>query len=373
MKDHISKIKVLLPKWLKTLLKMCYIIQPFWLVKIRLKNGETITQLKFFEKILLQYDKTSKINFLPQNKRNTKNAPFYLKVHLQNQDFVFLCLQHWINIAEILETEFYIVCDNLELKRMIYKKIIFKDHRISFITSRNKTTKSIVKKLLHKYWYGAGMAHLTTFYHAKKVGYPSFWNIDADDTMILSQAESVAKALKHIEDYAETNNINIFSLDMHRSRTMRKAWTFGITYTKNYECFIQVFEKGVYDHKALNRLSKMINLDLVITYLKNTNFNAKIETFYIENSHFIHWHKSGDFFVNFFAYICVWHNEKVEFPIYTRILQDEKLGVIDIADDCIKFECGFNENENLKFMFEYLIYPWFKQAEWQVKSKYLDI
>ncbi|MGI0406468.1 hypothetical protein ACRE1S_03680 [Helicobacter himalayensis] len=324
---------------------------------------------------MFQYEK-NKIIFLPQKKKDTKNAPFYLKVHLQNQHFVFLCLQHWIDIAETLRADIYIVCDNLELKRMIYKKIIFKNPQISFITSRNKMTKSIVKKLLHKYWYGAGMAHLTTFYHAKKMGYPSFWNIDADDTIILSQAELVAKALKHIESYADTNNINIFSLDMHRSRTRSRTiwidWTFGITYTKNYECFIQAFEKGVYDYKALNKLSEAINLDIVVAYLKNTNFNAKIETFYIENSHFIHWCK-GDFFTTFSAYICVWHNEKVEFPIYTEILQDEKLGIFDIADDCIRFECGFNEDENLKFMFEYLTYPYFKQAKWQIESKYLDI
>jgi hypothetical protein len=307
-------------------------------------------------KSVLQVDKTDeRVNyhfpFLSKFKRGSKltndKPVFYLKIN-RNDNYAFLCLQHWLYTIEILDADFYIICDKDKLERQILKRIVFKNGDIKFIKSVEKPLCNIVKNIATKNWVKAAHAHLTTFWHAKRNNIENFWNIDADDTMFLAKPEIVADILKRAQSYADKNDLNTFSLDMWWSRTAQKHWSFGVTYTRQNVDWFEVFNRNQ-DTNWQNHYREYaceFNVDYFFTYLKDF-MKLKIETFYVENCYFVHW---GDFLTDVIASsICFWENGKLAFPILLKIYEDTSAGIIPISDDCVKFDLNIKKEDCIKF------------------------
>lgn len=301
-----------------------------------------------------------KMNFsLPlfQKKSIDKSKPvFYLKIN-RDEEYTFLCLQHWINTLNALGNDFIIICDKPELELKVLRRIRFASSNIKFINScKNSFLKSFVKIVATKWWKKATFAHLTTFYHAQKHSITKFWNIDADDTMFALEPEEIATMLRRVEDYANSVNIKTISLDMWRSRTDKNHWSFGITYVNNFKEIFDTLKniKTADWQKNYTHLALAFNLDWFFTYLKDNNL-FKIETFYFENTSFIHW---GSFLINTIeSNICTWKGNKLSYPVLLNIYNDKTHGQIPIADDCIKFELDNGVESNFyKFAYKY-IYP----------------
>lgn len=318
------------------------------------KNGKS-RLIKFFNIPFLIYNKSKdgkvKINFPIANKKNINSEKpiFYLKINSEYY-YATICMQHWVDVAREMNAKCIIICDKESVYRNILSSVEFYDLDVTFIKSLRKALNNVIKNVTSEIWEKAGFAHLTTLFHAQKYNIQSFWNIDADDTMLLMPAKDIANYLKNIENYAKEKNISLFSLDMWRSRTRSKAWTFGITYTQNIEEQIGIIKKASSTWKKdyVNN-DNGLNVDWYMTYLKNTN-QLNIETFYIENSHFIHWCRRGDFLINILgAYLCTWNNGEVLFPIVRQVFNNEPLGVIPIASDCIKFDFNIPYNFGVEY------------------------
>lgn len=322
-------------------------------IKIRLKNGKStqfricdipvlqISEAKGKKKIILPFFNKHEIN---------KNTPvFYLKVNSQ-ADYLFLCLQHWIKVIDSIGADYYILCDNKKIERNILKKIIFPNSNIKFIKS-NKSSylKKIVKTIASPFWVNATYANLTTFLHAKQNGITSFWNIDADDTLFCISPEKNAILLNKVKEYAEKNNIDAFSFDMHMSRTKGKHWSFGITYTRTAINWFEIFNKNKDTSWRNNYLDfdTNFNLDWFFTHLRNSKI-AKCETFYVENVRFIH---QGDLINNpIYAWIGEYKNNKILFPILLHLYGSKKYGEIEIFKDVIKIDADIKVFDCYKYM-----------------------
>lgn len=327
-------------------------------IKIQLKDKES-RQIKFCGIPILQYTKIrngKRHYFFPVKQKINNNAPiFYLKIN-RLDDYVFLCLQQWLDTISHMNRDYYILCDNKKLKKEIIKKIVFPNSNIKFLKSKRcNQLKKIVKNIATKFWIKATYAHLTTFYHAKHNNIKSFWNIDADDTLFCINPITLAEYFIKIEAYADTNNISAFSLDMHRSRTAGRHWSFGITYTQMNIDWFNILEMNTDNswQKNYENFDYEFNLDWFFTYLHDYK-NINNQTFYIENSAFIHW---GNFLTNIIGSgIFYWENERLKFPIILNIIDDKYLGDIPIAQDCIKFTSNFDELQNKKYIIDNLTY-----------------
>lgn len=324
-------------------------------IKIKSTNGKS-SLIKVFGVPILQYDKiySQKTRFyIPtkKNKNNKKNDKpvVYLKIN-RNDSFCFLCLQHWIDIIHELDYDFYILSDKPKLNKEIFKKITFYDANIKFIKS-NKSffLKKIVKSIATKHWLNATYAHLTTYYHATKNNINEFWNIDADDTMFLLDASKSANILCVAEKYAKNNNIEKFSLDMHRSNIRGHHWSFGITYTSNPQKWLNIFSKNPSNKWQQNYLKwdSNFNLDWFMTYLKDTSLNNEIGTFYVENLYFAHW---AYMLTRFFGIsIYHWINNRLEYPILKNFSKYSNIDFCPIYKDVIKFNLGLEKNDSYDF------------------------
>ena len=279
--------------------------------KIKLKISNTKCRQIWFKNILLcEYNiknKNSKKSFSLKMFPALTNLKSYSR-DLNNQRIIYLkinrldmatfdCLQYWINTTNILNADFYIICDNLKLRKEVLKKICFLNKNIKFLKSKkNNYLTNIVKLFATPIWEKAAYAHLTTFWHAQKNGYNSFWNIDADDTMFLIPPKILAKKMVEIENYANKFEIDNFSLDMHTSKSYNRLWSFGVTYTRNEKNYFKIFEKYNsldWRNEECFKIDKQFNIDRYFTYLRNKNItNNKI--FYFDNTYFIHF---GHFFI----------------------------------------------------------------------------
>ncbi len=358
-------------------------------IKIQLINGKS-RQIKFLGFPIFQYDviytenkknKRYYFPFIKKNKNytneNKETTVFYLKMNIDT-NISMICLQHWIDTINLLDADFYIICDNKKLQNNILKYIIFKNSNIKFISSIRNPLSNLVKKLVSKNWINAAYAHLTTFFHAKQNNIRNFWNIDADDTMLIINSEKITEILKQAQKYAIDNNINAFSLDMWNSRTRGKYWSFGITYINNSNSFVEIFNNLQNNNWQKNCLfNDDINLDWYFTYLKQKNI-SQIKTFYIENTYFMHSCRLGnEFFTNIVgSYLCYWTNNKVIYPIISNIFEDEQLGIIPINKECIKLDIGIKKEECLNYAIRNItnlnILPEQLANLWNIKnSKYL--
>ena len=322
--------------------------------RIRIKNNEGKSRvISIFGLPILRTDikktsngsKKSVTWLLSKNNENDNSNNchvFYLKVN-RIDHYTYVNLQHWVDIADALNAKLYIICDKKKLQKRILKRIYFYSSNVEFIKSyKNKRLKNIVKYIATGNWDKACYAHLTTFYHAKKHGITNFWNIDADDTTFCMSPDMCAQAINQVEEYACNNNINVFSLDMWRSNTAGRHWSFGVTFVRDSSKCFNLVEEYCSDNwkNGYEKYVVSYNLDWFFTYLKDKNYLA-IETFYIENCMYIHW---GDFLYNILgSNVSLWHNGKIYYPIVTEIFGDKNLGILDISSDCIKFDIGIQK------------------------------
>lgn len=348
-------------------------------IEIKLKRGIS-NQIRFFNFPIVQYDVIKKANkthrkiYFPSanlKAQNTNKPIFYLKINLETQ-YAFLCLQYWLNIIDILNGDFYIICDKPHLEVEILRNITFRSGRIKFIKSIKKTLKGVVRNIAMPRWYNAAYAHLTTFYHAKSHNIDSFWNIDADDTMFVAPFEKSAEIMQKVMSYTNSSKEDIISLDMWHSRTKGQHWSFGVTYTRNINKFIDSFNASDKTWQEEYRVKDCaLNIDWFITYLADKKI-IEASTFYVENCYFIHWCRNSFIREIFLSYICYWKENMLNFPIISEVFENNKLGIIPISNDCKRIDVGLSRQECLKFLLNQVsniqITPKITRKLWQISE-----
>ena len=271
----------------------------------------------------------------------------YFKINRMS-DYAKPCVQHWVNIAYHMKADYYFICDNTELQYHLLRTVNFPGSDIKFIPSIRKPLKNICKKIATGDWGNATYAHLTPFYHAKDNKHRNFWAIDADDMMICLKHSRVANLLCQAQIMAKKEEISALSLDIWRSRTLGRHWSWGIVYVNDNVDFCKVIEDNLDENwfYPYKNIEAYFNLDWFFTYLKDYK-NIKIESFYAENMYLIHW---GNFLRSpLSAAVLFWSNEKLTFPIMKYVFHNDSLGTIDIAD-CKKIDIGATQYEGLKFL-----------------------
>lgn len=317
-------------------------------IAVKIKgHKKKVKQIYFFDILFFEYQRSGGdryFKFLPSSKKEKSYASgtgerrvFYLKINRDN-DFALICLQYWIDIINLLDADFYIICDNCKLKYKVLKNVTFKNLNIKFIKSKNPSLESVVKMMATPMWENAAYAHLTTFYHSKLHGFRDFWNIDADDAMFLASPPKMAEKIQAIEDYAKKNKVDNFSLDMHTSKSRDRYWSFGITYTQNNLDYFELFRKYSSlewrKHSAFS-MDKEFNIDRYFTFLRDKKI-ANNKIFCLNKCYFIHY---GNFLVrrNHFG-IYYWEAGKFTLPILLNGFGDKKYGELPIAKSVIEFE-----------------------------------
>lgn len=173
-------------------------------------------------------------------------------------------LSRWMNTASLMGEDCYLLCDRDDVIQKIKDTLIFPD-AVTFIKSEreSKEITSIIRDSIPPNgMVNAGLAHLTTFLHARNREYDFFWNIDADDTQFCLSVDRIAKLLECAGNYAEENGLDCFSLDMHTSRTGGQHWSFGVTYTKNRKDWLPILRSHVNDREYLEKdLEQRFNID----------------------------------------------------------------------------------------------------------------
>ncbi len=109
---------------------------------------------------------------------------YYLKADKSNSTtIVNIC--NWIRVVTFDEKnpKVYLVCDNEQLIEVLSEVAPLLFDMVEVIPSEREdsTLNELLPHILSDNWYAAGYAHLTTFLHATRNGYDSFWNIDADE------------------------------------------------------------------------------------------------------------------------------------------------------------------------------------------------
>jgi len=268
---------------------------------------------------------------MKNSKRMHSGPTFYLKINRMSE-YTLMCIQHWLNIIFEMDGDFYFVCDNKRLERMIVKYLIFRDGDIKFMQSQRRKLKNVARNLWTGHWEMATYAHLTPFYHAKENGIKDFWAIDADDTMFFLYPDKVSEILKKAQEKAKEDRISAFSLDMHWNQMRGKHWSLGVLYINEGIDFCRIFENvsGLEWTEKYKEIDDVFNLDWFFNYLRD-NKMTKVETFYVEDCYFCHW------VPNVLRYLiggnlCFWHENKLTFPIIKDIYKNRTLGVIDVKD-----------------------------------------
>jgi hypothetical protein len=154
------------------------------------------------------------------------------------------CYVHWVDIAEALGREYFVLADD----ETLISKIVVLHRMLGKPMPRFLDTLAAQKGMIA---YGLERiptqgALYTPFIHARDAGYKRFWNIDADDTCIFALPESIANLLLCAEKYADDSEIHLFSFDMWHSRLfyewydgqplkhpMANIWTFGVCLVNN--------------------------------------------------------------------------------------------------------------------------------------------
>lgn len=262
----------------------------------------------------------------------------YLKVH-RDTHWTIRCLQHWVNIVESMKGDFIIICDNDKLEKKIYKNIIFPNGNVKMIKSTTKPFKNI-SKYLAKNWQPAGNAHLTTFYHSKKVGIKNFWNIDADDTMICLEPQRAAEMLNKASFFAQQAGLSAFSLDMHTSRMKGRYWSFGVSFIQHNIDWFDIMHTYIATDSQHVELpfGSTLNLDFFLSHLKKC-YGIKIGSFYAENLFFLHCPTPSRDFITIPFISSIIHYKEAQFcrPIL-KLLYNSPLSEIPIDDSIIKID-----------------------------------
>lgn len=291
------------------------------------------------------------------NYANNGRPTFYFTVN-KMEDYTRISVQQWVDIAYELDSDFYFICDNKKLKSFLLRNIIFPNNSVKFIPSMRRKLKKICQTISTKSWEKAACAHLTSFYHAKQNNIKKFWKIDADDTYLCMSPQKASEVLKKVESLAEKREMPVISLDMWHSRTKGKHWSWGIAYIDGEYDFISLIEaeknlswvdSGPYPFKTG---VGEVNVDWFFTYLKICK-GVNCGTFYIENAYMVHW---GNFlqYPSMVAALYFWSTEKLLYPIFRYLYEDEKNGFIDLAADCEKIDIGLSQKEGLRFLHHHM-------------------
>ena len=271
-----------------------------------------------------------------------KKKAFYLKIN-RREDYALKNLSRWIDASYLSEADCIIICDNDEIEQNIRKDLlIYSD--IKFIKSeKSRETQCIVQDIADKNWVNAAYAHLTSFHHANGK-YETFWNIDADDTRFCVSIDRMVEILDEVEKKAEKYCYDCISLDMWRSITSSRHWSFGITFVNGRIDWIKLcnqYSSEPWCDKVNNYGEK--NIDWFFTYLKEVT-DKRMETFYVENLKFIHY--TNDFFEKILeAGLYHWKDSSLRLPLvqYGYGMSDE--GIFEIAEDAIKIDIGIRDDE----------------------------
>jgi Uncharacterized protein conserved in bacteria len=270
---------------------------------------------------------------------------FYLKINL-NTDFAVACFQHWTRIVEACGADYYIVCDNEALKN----RVIHERNKDRFIPSSVKARR-LLRHIVVSHWLNAGAALLTPFLHAREKGYRSFWNIDADDTVMCAEAMRCADMLRQVQEHADRSDVDCFSLDMHSSAFERfyPYWTFGVCYCKTDMDYVSKLLgfNDFFDRLGLKRDDLFDNnLDEVFSIL-GKHSQIRTGTFYIENLVFRH----SDFAIHYCKDGRFHYRNVSQFTKALWRLKDEEIrNGLPIPERFVKFDFGLSLEESLAFL-----------------------
>ena len=270
---------------------------------------------------------------------------FYLKINrlvVDTRRYLFSWLEA---ISKIPDTKTYIICDKPELTNLIKASIKFGKLDCEFMESNRNSLELnyIVDNAIAENWKFAAYAHLTAFLHARDMGYKDFWSIDADDIKLYISPQRIAELLTATKNYANTNKINLFSLDIWTTWNAGCHWTFGVVYTNNSIEWLNIMREHCKDPELFERYSRVgskINLDWFLTYLRIIKV-TKIETFYFENLRMIH--DSGNPYVNLLGSIRYWENNKLKFSIFDS--DTSEIVSLTIPAEMIRLDIGLSVEE----------------------------
>lgn len=274
---------------------------------------------------------------------------FYLKINRPVQDTRRYLLSWLEAISKIPDAKVYIICDKPELTDSVKAEINFSGLDYEFMES-NRTSPElqyIVDNAVVKQWKFAAYAHLTTFLHARDMGYKDFWNIDADDIKLYISPERIAELLTATKTYANENKINLFTLDIWKTwGKLRNGWSFGVVYTDNSVDWINIMREHCKDSYFFERYSYangiIRNVDWICTYLREINA-ATIETFYFENLYIIH--DTYNPYFNPLGSIRYWSNGKLNFSVFENYNAASEFGSLSVPDDVIRLDIGLRAEE----------------------------
>ena len=260
---------------------------------------------------------------------------YFLKTNTDAK-YAYRNFQLWINNIYAKDNNPLIVtvCDNDLIANRLEEKIDWRGLKHELIQSYRKETRNIISKVANSKWENAGFAHLTPFYYAKINGLPEFWNIDADDTLMCIDNNIVAQAMLQVEGEAKKNKIDIFSLDMWRSRSKGNHWSFGVTYVSGGVDWIEKIKESNYEGVNIEFSDRVRpkNIDEFFTYIKNHDASINIGSFYIKNLMFVHY--SEDFLYNpIQSSIYKYRDGVIEYPILLNIFGVNTMGKIPVFKD----------------------------------------
>lgn len=340
----------------------------FQRVRIKSENSKKLLFI-FFKKIFIELEinkvnRTVILRTIKNKKNEIRSRAFYLKVNTL-QSFSTICLQKWVNVANQLNYDFFIICDKKELLKKIRNEVYFYDTKINFLKSdRSIGKRNIARRISDKNWRFAALAHMTPFFHARKNNYDYFWNIDADDTCFLLPAKQIATFFIEIENYAIKKEINSFSLDMWYSFSEGRHWSFGVNLINNKYDWISEFKK-IKDDFWINWIKKnkkavMINIDWFFNYLKDYR-GISIESFYIEQLFFIHFEDFPARIIH--PNLYYWNNGELLFPVFYDLFNCSKYGCYKIPNDVIRFDFDINKNDCISYYIDNLLRKFGKNVQ----------
>lgn len=287
---------------------------------------------------------------------------YYLKIN-RRIDYTYRNIIHWIDIVSYdKEGICYVICDNSDLEEDVKRRLDDKkiDIQIMYMKSlRGERERELIKNMANRTWENAGLAHLTSFLHANDNKYSYFWNIDADDTVMCLDPPRAFEALKQVENYAIQNKIDVFSLDMWRSQSKGRSWSFGITIINgivDWESAIKrnINSSGNITKWFVNRISPK-NIDEFFMFIKNVDMSLNIGTFYLRNLWFIHY--SDDFIYNpIQSGIYMWEDGYLVLPIIRSVFGADSMGKLPIPADVVEIDAGIHKAEGQYFLARYANY-----------------
>ncbi len=276
---------------------------------------------------------------------------YYLKANTLN-NYTYNNIINWINIiAPGKDSTVYLLCDNEEIVRVLLEMNPDIKELVNVIQSERGELmfREIAQKTLADSWYPAGFAHLTTFLHAARNGYESFWNIDADDTFFSAEISESKQILRSVESYAKEEGIHAFSFDMHVSRTGGAHWSFGITYIDNSVNWFNVIYRYLDEYQDMRKVfnNGTDNLDWYFTFLRN-RAKVRLESFYVENMLFLHFR--GDLIYRVPPDgIFYWKDGRYVQIIQQYIFDKEDEGSIEIPSDLVRIDIGIDFEKSKKY------------------------